>query len=84
MGKLFRANPIQIAFPDAVSLFSARAKFVREGSQKSTVRLLLFSFLLSLLLCRFLPKGRCIDSVFQWGTFIGVLYCSILQWSIAT
>lgn len=37
MGKLFRANPIQIAFPDAVNLFSARAKFVREGSQKSTV-----------------------------------------------
>lgn len=38
MGKLFRENPIQIAFPEAVNLFSARAKFVREGSQKSTVR----------------------------------------------
>lgn len=37
MGKLFRENPIQIAFPEAVNLFSARAKFVREGSQKSTV-----------------------------------------------
>ena len=38
MGKLFRENPIQVAFPEAVNLFSARAKFVREGSQKSTVR----------------------------------------------
>lgn len=37
MGKLFRENPIEIAFPQAVNLFSARAKFVREGSQKSAV-----------------------------------------------
>lgn len=37
MGKLFRENPIQVAFPEAVNLFSARAKFVREASQKSTV-----------------------------------------------
>ncbi|KAL9988393.1 hypothetical protein ACROYT_G002831 [Oculina patagonica] len=37
MGKLFRENPIQIAFPEAVNLFSGRAKFVREASQKSTV-----------------------------------------------
>lgn len=39
MGKLFRENPIQIAFPEAVNLFSARSKFVHEASQKSTVRL---------------------------------------------
>jgi len=38
MGKLFRENPIQIAFPEAVNLFSARSKFVLEASQKSTVR----------------------------------------------
>ena len=38
MGKLFRENPIQIAFPEAVNLFSARSKFVHEASQKSTVR----------------------------------------------
>lgn len=37
MGKLFRENPIEVAFSQAVNLFSARAKFVREGSQKSTV-----------------------------------------------
>ncbi|KAJ7339396.1 hypothetical protein OS493_005791 [Desmophyllum pertusum] len=37
MGKLFRENPIQVAFPEAVNLFSARAKFVREASKKSTV-----------------------------------------------
>lgn len=37
MGKLFRENPIQIAFPEAVNLFSARSKFVHEASQKSTV-----------------------------------------------
>jgi hypothetical protein len=37
MGKLFREVPISICFSDAVNLFSARAKFVRDGSQKSTV-----------------------------------------------
>lgn len=44
MGKLFRENPIEIAFPQAVNLFSARAKFVREGSQKSAVSYFKLSF----------------------------------------
>lgn len=37
MGKLLREVPISIQFSDAVDLFSARAKFVRDGSKKSSV-----------------------------------------------
>ena len=37
MARMFRENPSDIAFPEAVDLFSARSRFVREGSNSCMV-----------------------------------------------
>ena len=34
---MFRENPTDITFPEAVNLFSARSRFVREGSKSCMV-----------------------------------------------